>query len=184
MILLVAFAAGCANRVVPPAEVVRPATVYVADHGKHSSLLLPDGRGGYVQYAFGDWRCFALNRNRWHDYLRAALASDGSALGRERHPTTRPATLARRTRARLTPITVERADAEWLRMDLDARFDAGVDEAVDNRFVRMALVPYDGELGRYSLVNQCNHATSRWLRRLGCRSPRGATFSRFVVVDD
>ena len=176
-------AAGCANRVVPPDEVVRPATVYVADHGKHSSLLLPDGRGdGYVEYAFGDWQVFALNQNTWHEYLRAALVGGRSTLGREPHPTTRPTALARRIAARLTPVRVERADAEWLRTDLDAYFAAQAQGAVDNRLVDLTLVPDDGTLGRYSVLNQCNTATARWLRRLGCRVSRPAIFSDFRVA--
>lgn len=189
VVVLCLFAGGCVNRVVAPVEVIAPATVYVADHGKHSSLLLPDGPAvpgdGYVQYAFGDWRCFVLNENSLLDYLRAAVLSNESALGRELHPTTRPTQLRRRVRATLTPLTVESADVSLLRRQLEAHWHRRSDEAVDNRTVRMVLVPYgDGPHQRYSFLNHCNHATSRWLRRLGVQSPRAATFSRFVVTTD
>ena len=44
----------------------------------------------------------------------------------------------------------------------------------------MTLVPYDGGQSRYSAVNQCNHATARWLRAMGCRVSGPALFSRFA----
>ena len=187
--LLAALCGGCVNRVTQPVELVRPVTIYIADSGgKHSSLLLPDkaaaaGSEGYVHYAFGDWRCFALNKNGPLDYLRAAVASDRSALGREHLPTTRPDELRRLTAADLVPVVVEDADVSLLRRQLEARFANGEAEAVDNRTVRMTLVPLDdGPNRRYSIFNQCNTMTSRWLRRLNCASPRTALLGRFEVA--
>jgi hypothetical protein len=178
VLLVLSTAGGCVNRVTRPAVTIAPVRIYVADHGLHSSLLLPK-KDGYVQYAFGDWRPFAMNHNSLLEYARAAFFSNRSALGREPHPTTRPAELRRRTRARLLAIDVERADAEWLRMSLESEFARNRDAAVDNRQVRMSLIPYDGPQRRYSLWNNCNHATSRWLRRMHVGSPRWAMFSRF-----
>ena len=189
ILMIAACLGGCANRVTPPDELVSPVTVYVADHGKHSSLLLPaaepvpPGGPAYVQYAYGAWHCFALNNNGWRDYLRVALMTDRGALGREPIFESSRADLARRLKARVTPLAVERADAEWLRIRLDAAFDARAGEAIDNRLVTMMLVPYDGPNARYSLLNHCNHTTSRWLRQLGVRSPAWATGSRFEAGD-
>ncbi len=182
-------AGGCVNRVTGPGELVAPVTVYVADHGKHSSLLLPasgpalPGEPRFFQYAYGDWHCYALNNNAWHDYLRAAFLSGGSALGREPVLADEPAEIARVVKARLTPLRVERSDADWLRRRLDAAFARRADEAIDNRWVSMTLVPYDGPNARYSLLNQCNHTTSRWLRELNVASPRAVLWSRFELRD-
>ena len=188
LLLVLLTAGGCVNRITQPVELITPVTIYVADSGgKHSSLLLPDkaaaaGSEGYVHYAFGDWRCFALNKNGPLDYLRAAVASDRSALGREHLPTTRPDELRRLTAADLVPVVVEDADVSLLRRQLEARFARHSDEAIDNRTVRMTLVPLDdGPNRRYSIFNQCNTVTSRWLRRLNCVSPQAALLARFEV---
>lgn len=186
-LLLVAGTAGCVNRIRPPKNVADPVIVYVADHGKHSSLLLPDGdvlpaADGYVQYGFGDWVAFVENDNSMRSYLRAAFISARSALGREVHETTDPAQLRRRVAARrLEPVTVERSAANALRTDLERHWHARAAQAVDNRNVRMILVPYHGPNARYSLWNHCNHTTARWLRRLDCTVWRMAMFSSFRV---
>ena len=177
---------GCTTGIVPPAAVREPAIVYVADHGKHSSILLPDGDvlegDGYLQYAFGDWRAFVLNDNSLCSYLRAAFFSGKSALGREPHPTTRPAELSRRIGVRrLSPVTVEASEVETLRAELERLWIVGKAEQIDNRPVRMSLVPYRGPNGRYAVWNQCNHFTARWLRRMGCEVGRPALFSDFRV---
>ena len=189
--LLVLASLSCVNRIRPPSNVADPVTVYVADHGKHSSLLLPAGNaageaaGGarYLQYAFGDWGAFAENRNSLPSYLRAALFSRRSALGREAHPTDDPALLRGRVRAvRLTAVVVERAAAARLRDALEREWTARSSEALDNRQVRMVLVPYAGPNARYALWNHCNHATARWLRHLGCGVWRPAMFSAFRLT--
>lgn len=183
---LLFWSTGCTNLVHPPREVNDPVTVYVADHGKHSSLLLP-GRGdvvagGYVQYAYGDWRAFVENDNSWRSYLRAAFVSRKSALGRRVHHESDPAKLRRRIAAlRLESVTVERAAADSLRRELEAAWHSRAAEAVDNPLVRLTLVPYEGPNWRYSLLNHCNHTTARWLRRLGCGVWRPAMVSHFRV---
>ncbi|MGD8699334.1 MAG: hypothetical protein PVJ43_08595, partial [Gemmatimonadales bacterium] len=45
----------CTNVIVPPAEPLAPQTVFVIDHGRHASLVLPAPDSGLVRYAFGDW---------------------------------------------------------------------------------------------------------------------------------
>lgn len=188
LLLLLHGAGGCVNRVHAPERVEQPVTVYVADHGKHSSLLLPAGdiltEPGYVQYAFGDWKAFVENDNSMGSYVRAAFRSSRSAIGRETHATTNPAILARRVRAVvLEPVTVEAQRVRSLRLELEGYWAERADETVDNRQVRMRFVVYDGPNRRYSLWNQCNHTTARWLRRLDCRVWKPAMFSRFRVME-
>ena len=181
-------ATGCVNQVRPPREVDDPVTVYVADHGKHSSLLLPDGGvlqedDGYIQYAYGDWKTFAMNDNRLGSYARAALFSRRSALGREVHATTDPALLQQGISARrLEAVQVDRRKVQLLRDELEAFWHSTSAESVDNRHVRMTLVPYRGPNARYALWNHCNHMTARWLRRLDCRVWRGSMLSNFQVT--
>ena len=54
--ILAAFTvSGCAMTFRPPVYPENPVTVVVLDHGRHSSLVLPRGDGGSVEYAYGEW---------------------------------------------------------------------------------------------------------------------------------
>jgi len=46
LILIATGAGGCATTVVPPPHPFEPVPVFLTDYGRHSSLLLPDPRGG------------------------------------------------------------------------------------------------------------------------------------------
>src|SRR5437763_2604598 len=39
---------GCGGTIVPPASPAHPVTVYVADYGRHSTLIMPTDDGGMV----------------------------------------------------------------------------------------------------------------------------------------
>jgi hypothetical protein len=171
---------GCANRLTPPQELIEPVTVHVVDHGRHSSLLLPDGRGGTAMYSFGEWRAFALNRNTWHDYARALFGGHGT-LGRASFATTEPNRLQQYIGGELIPLRVERTEAELLLMRLAVSWEVRAAEAVDNRRVGLRLVPYTPPGGLYWGLNNCNHATSRWLRSLSVDAPKAAVFSNWTT---
>src|SRR5436189_530501 len=79
---VVALVGGCATRVVPPANPVNPVAVYITDYGRHSSILLPMGDGHLVEYSYGDWEFYALNRYKWYIGATKLVLSDGSGLGR------------------------------------------------------------------------------------------------------
>ena len=71
--VLAALSLGCATRVVPPRAIVSPVTVYIADYGRHSSLILPTDTGCLAEYAYGDWRFYALNQYRWYWGMTALI---------------------------------------------------------------------------------------------------------------
>ena len=175
--VLVACLGGCANVITPPTGVTDPATIYVADYGKHAALLLPHERGGYVEWAYGDWDVFVDNRNAWPSYADAFFASDGAALGRRRDDPFEPDAL-RQAGIRLTPVTVERAAAAEVMRRLDAKWAAGVATRRDNPFVRLTFVRVPE---RYWLGHTCNDAVAKWLRLAGCRVTGSGLVSRFVV---
>src|SRR5437016_69566 len=77
---LVLLSSGCAS-VYPQPKPTRPTAVYIADYGIHSSLIIPNGDGRYVEYAFGDWYYAALNHCWPNDALGALLVSAKSTLG-------------------------------------------------------------------------------------------------------
>lgn len=51
--------AGCVAHVQPPRVERGAQKVFLVDHGRHPSLVLPHGEGRAVRYAYGDWKWFA-----------------------------------------------------------------------------------------------------------------------------
>lgn len=152
------------------------------DHGRHASLALPAGDGGWLRYAYGDWRYYAQMKTAPWDGMAALLWPTPAALGRRRlpGPTTR-AGLRAQLRVgvqAMYPIAVPRGRLERLRRQLQERFRAAAgtplyNPVYDLRFVR--------EGRRYDLLHNSNQEVARWLRALGCEVHGSALFSRWRV---
>src|SRR5436305_9556057 len=82
VLIVVALVGGCATRIVPPAAPSNPVAVYVTDYGRHSSILLPMGDGHLMEYSYGDWEYYALNKYKWYIGATKLIMSDASGLGR------------------------------------------------------------------------------------------------------
>jgi hypothetical protein len=182
LILAMLWMGGCATTIVPPHSPSNPTVVAVTDYGRHSSLLIPDARGaGSVEYAFGDWRWFAEQRNSPVDGCGALFFSAQATLGRMR--------LERRIDSpdlakilgadRVLLFHVSGGDVTALRRELDDRFTARADTAVFNPKLNLFFVP---DPGRYSLWRNCNHVTAEWLEALGCRIKGSAITSNFRLA--
>lgn len=174
--------AGCGATVRPPIAVDRPTTIYLVAEGRHSSILLPlrsparspFAGGEFVEYTFGDWRWFVEVDTRWHVGLRAMLGSPRSTFGRRTTDAPPPAAHA---------ITVDRRRADALQIELEARFTRGAWRTpggpVYNADYDLWFVD-DAE--PYHVLNNCNHLTARWLRRLGCVVRGAAITNDFRVL--
>jgi hypothetical protein len=183
VLLLVTAGAGCSATIVPPAKVSDPVDVFVADYGRHSSLLLPtpvDQVMNYTEYAFGDWRWFAEGDTQWTVAVTAMVHSRQATLGRRQ--VTRPDANApddeiRFARAvecdKLIRIRCSRESVTKLSRELDERFVRAAQPpgiVIHSDYSELDHVK-DGE-GYWALHN-CNHVTAEWLRQLGC-DVRGA----------
>ncbi|MCS7033502.1 MAG: DUF2459 domain-containing protein [Phycisphaerae bacterium] len=163
-LLTLLLVAGCTTLVTPPQHVEKPVTVFLKLDAAHSAVLLPRSETDYVEYSFGAFRWFALGDTRWPVGVASLLGLMRSTL----QATTveirdgLPLTVAQHG---VLPLRVERARAEALRMELDARFLRQVDTYHYNDRYNMSFVQ-DRE--HYWFLNNCNQVTARWLRRLGC----------------
>ncbi|MGY6550840.1 MAG: hypothetical protein ACXIT4_02975 [Erythrobacter sp.] len=154
---------GCQHRIHPPDDVADPVTVFVVDYGRHASLVLPH-EDSLVEWSWGDWNWFALDRTGVFDGVRAVFGSSRSTLGR------RDLARAQGTQelaARLgatgaLSLDVERARADALLEELENRWLLGRNEAVKHPSGRV-FVP---EEARYSLFNNSVHEVVRWLEAL------------------
>ncbi|HSU65391.1 MAG TPA: DUF2459 domain-containing protein [Tepidisphaeraceae bacterium] len=179
--LLVLLLSGCAATVYPQPTPLRPTAVYVADYGIHSSLLMPNYDGRYVEYAFGDWNFAAMNHCWPQDALGALLVSFQSALGR-RYITPEPGqTLPKPTHPephQLQVIYASDADVRRVVLELDARFRRSGSPAVHNSENGFDYVK---DTEHYWVANNCNHLTARCLREMGCDVRGLVVLSRFDV---
>ncbi len=165
LLLAVLVLGGCQHVIEPPATVSDPVRVFVIDYGRHASLALPKEDSGLVEWSWGDWNWFALERTGLPDGLQALFASPRSTLSRRELTRAQDAEeLAARVGAEeLLSFDVERERARALQRHLELRWLRRRREAVAHRSGR-TFVPDDS---RYSLFNNSVHELVRWLEALG-----------------
>jgi hypothetical protein len=180
--LVFALAGGCAVTVHPQPRVLDPVAVYVADYGVHSSLLLPNGDGRYVEYCFGDWGYSAENHCWPQDALGALLVSQESAFGRrfvQPEPGKDEPMPVHPAPHHMDRVFASRQDVNRLLHNLGERYQRGAAKIVvhnpdnDTDYVR--------DTEHYSALNNCNHLTARSLQTLGCRIEGLTALSHFRV---
>lgn len=183
LVALTLLFSGCTSVVVlqPPAPVdTRP--IFLLDHGRHPSLILPVGDSAVVRYAYGEWRWYA---KRQTDVLRAVPAilwPTRGAIGRRVLAAAPDSAAVRRAvRVAIEHIYVLEAEAEAIggvRARLDSLFEAHratmlYSEAYDLEFVHHPS-PYSG-------LRTSNQVIAVWLGELGFRVHGPAVWSRWMV---
>lgn len=182
VLLLLLLLAGCAGRLTPPAEVRDPVTVYLLDHGRHASLVVPCCEGGVVRYSYGDWQWYVEGRRHLLSAIGALLWPTPGALGRRAHEElAAPEELGRVAPegiARIYPLRVERSRVVGFRRRLDSHFRAG-QGVVDSAEFDLAFVRYPRA---YWLVHQSNLVVADWLDELGVTVQGFPWLSRWRVT--
>lgn len=174
------FAVGCAPHITPPMVPKNAVTVFVADYGRHSSLLLPDEKGGLVEFAWGDYQWFAENHTGNADGLAALFWSGGSTLGRRQLPTLLPhdELMHSLSATRLLSFVADADKAAAVREELTERFNRHGDTIIYNESSHVYFVRDDEH---YWFAHNCNHLTADWLRELGCRVDGWVLYSNFEI---
>ncbi|TVQ31666.1 MAG: DUF2459 domain-containing protein [Phycisphaeraceae bacterium] len=160
-------AVGCGATIKPPADPSNPATVYIIDYGRHTSLVLPRESGEHVEYSYGEWSWYAKNRTGALHVFRTLLIPSQGALGRRIHdgPPEEEALRREFVFDRIRPIIVEAEATQALVNRLDERFEEGLDTLIYNELHDLRFV-HDPD--RYTFFNNCNPVLASWLRELGC----------------
>jgi hypothetical protein len=181
MALLTLFLGGCGGTILPPAHVRNPVPVYVADYGRHSTILLPTPNGGLVEYAFGDWGWLAAFHRGFLNMFGALFFSQGSTLGRRYfRQTPEPGVSIDPAHIKhFVSFDADRDRVEALRQELDAAWESRGDTVVPTHDSDGFLYVRSDE--RYNLLHNCNHVTARWLRELGCEVKGPTITSKFKV---
>lgn len=181
VVLTLACLAGCSATIVPPAHPVDPVPVFVTDYGRHSSVVMPDVDGHLVEYAWGDWDWFALEKTSIWNGILALFCSEGAALGTRRLDASPdnpdlPHVLACE---HLLRFDADRARVDGLLQSLHARFERHIDTEVYNRAASLTLVRDDEH---YAGWHNCNHVTAEWLKDLGCSIEGTPMTSKFKLA--
>jgi len=161
---------GCQITVEPPGSPEEPVMVYILDHGRHSSLVLPqDQGGGLVRYSYGDWQWYALGREGLYRGAAALFWPTQAALGRrELAAAATPQDLRRVVAVGMEavhPVQVASRRAAELHKTLHALFERRQAEAVWNTDYDLEFAPHPAP---YSLFRNSNSVVAGWLRELGC----------------
>lgn len=165
--------------IIPPADPADPVTVHVVDYGFHSRLVLPDGDGKLIQYAYGDWNYFALNQQDWSDGAAALLVPTQGTLGRRKFSNiTELRQMIDRGDNTLLNFEVAGAKAIQLLASLDERFNRNINTRVENPLIEMTLVQDDQD---YTLFHNSNHELVLWLKDLDCRVEGFVMWANFQV---
>ena len=175
--------AGCTTRITPPANVHDPVNVYLLDHGRTCSLVLPIDGDRFVRYAYGDWRWYALDNTSLFSGFRAVMWPTPGALGRREFVDLPRADVVRQRVTIETEhqyeIAVERAKVRSLHAKLTSLFHQNADTLTPSRSAALEFVHHPR---RYWLAHNSNHAAADWLRQLGCKV-RGPTLLSTWRVD-
>jgi hypothetical protein len=158
---------GCAWTVRAPSAVADPVPVWITEYGKHCRVALPAGDSTFTEYGFGEWHYYALEERGWLSVLRAGSGFGTGAFSRRTLVAAPDGTLGPRQTGgtRSERVKVERAQAESLRRQLDARWERN---RGDVRVRQRDGVPVSRDPAAYHLFGNSNHATANWLRQLGC----------------
>lgn len=176
---------GCTSTItVPAAAPEDPVPVYLLDHGRHSSIVLPRSEDDLVRYAYGDWEWYAQMRTGPLRAFPTLLVRGQATLGRREFPGPRTtANVRRQVRIFIQDmweLEVEREAADALRGRLDGLHDEHRDTLEFNQLYDLEFVHHPEP---YSLMHNSNHVTAQWLRELGLDVRMRNVLSRWRVIE-
>lgn len=175
LVLLATLCSGCGMTITPPAGVSDTVEVYVADHGIHTSLVLPRDDGTLTEYSFSRFDWAALDQDQWYRSLPAILIPGPGTLGTREFPG--PSTCENLLHQfelanteppvqKLYPVPVSAARCREVLAHLDQRWQSEKDTQVFNA---KRGTHYVKDAAQYSIMHNCNMEVCGWLRELGCR---------------
>ncbi len=172
---------GCATTIVPPEEPPAPTSVFVVDFGRHTSLLLPSRPdGSLVEYAYGEWKWFALDESRSYRVIPTLFWPTHGTLGRRALFVAPDRDAIRRAVPceDVLEVVVAAEDALSLAARLEAQFEEHCDSVHYQPLYDLDFVPSEKA---FHLFHNCNGVVADWLRELGCDVRGAAVFASFVV---
>lgn len=171
-LILIIFASligsGCSGRITPPHPPEIPRTVFILDHGHHSSLIIEDKQGDIARYSYGDWQYYAEGKTGFWSGLRALLTPTKAGLGRKQ--LAGPATIENVRNqlkvaiANAISIEVEAKAVDDLQLKIEKIYRQNQGQQIYHGTFDLYFVPYPKP---YSFWHNSNHMLGHWLSELG-----------------
>ena len=165
---------GIPTTVVPPRP-ADPATVYLVDYGRTTTLVLTVAENKMVAYAYGDWTYYALRKQGPVESVAALLWPTQGTLGRKEINGPPDVETVRRELGlgleEIHQFDVERHALARLQAKLDGIYHDRLGTAVESYGMTFVHHPEP-----YTYWSNSNHMTAGWLRELGCET-RGPAFA-------
>jgi hypothetical protein len=181
--LWLVFLSGCGFIITPPPLPSNPAQVFLLDHGRHSSLVLPSDNET-IRYSYGDWDWYVLNQRGIRKASRALFQSTPAALARQKLSAVPQKKSVRRAVQvpieNIFSITVEVDKIVSLKARLEHIFAENRQQLYHDPSYGMDFVPYPEP---YSLGHNSNQVVAQWLRELGAEVRGGGPFSRWKLSE-
>lgn len=180
LLICIGLLAGCSNRLLPRANLEEPVQVHLMDHGRHPSLLLPNGGDGWTRYVYGEWRWYADDDTGFWRGIQAMLWPTQAAIGRrsiDHLPRPGRSEAIPEGFLRLYSFEVAAWRAETLRKRLDSHFDEPERQTFQPRY-NLYFVPYPAS---YWVFNQSNQVMKHWLEELGVEVHGPSLFSEWQL---
>lgn len=190
MILRLAFAAvlfillsGCGALVVGPAQVSgEQRTVYLLDHGRHSTLLLTAADQSRLRYAYADWAWYVDEDAGLKTGFDAMVRASRAALGRQRLAAAQPG----ENLASVVGVGIEQAYAfqvdaarvDELVVSLEHLYHSSTDEPHHSSRRNLSFVEYPQA---YRFSQNSNHKVAAWLGKLGVSVSGNPAIGRWRV---
>ncbi|UCC81827.1 MAG: hypothetical protein JSW46_12545 [Gemmatimonadota bacterium] len=156
--------------------------MFLLDHGRHASLVLPGRDGGVVRYAYGDWRYYAQREMGVSEASAAVLWPTRAGLGRRQLRGPSAAASVRRQLGvwveGLYEVIVDAGRIEALLIRLDSVHEANLETRIYNAAYDLEFVHHPSV---YWALHNSNEVVAVWLKELGCRVRRPVIFSNWTV---
>ena len=183
-LLLPALLGACGFTVIPPPSPANPVPVFLLDHGRHASLVLPEDQG-MVRYSYGDWDWYAMRRTGAIEGSRALVGPNPGGLSRKVLAVSPTEDALRRalpmTVENIFRMRVEAGNAARLRERLEAIFSANRETLHHNPDYGIDFVRHPEP---YSLSNNSNTVVAGWLRELGAEVRGRGPLSDWKILQD
>lgn len=175
--------AGCGAVVVGPGEIDGESrTVYLLEHGRHSSLMLTADDQTRIRYAYADWAWYVDDEAGLRTGLNAMLRQSRSALGRQRLPAAQPdERLADVVGVGIEEVHAFEADAskvDQLINSLEAMFLARAEAPYYSPKRHLTFVEHPEP---YTFSKNSNHRVADWLREVGVKVDGNPAVGRWQV---
>ncbi len=183
-ILLPTLLGGCGFTVTPPPSPANPVPLFLLDHGRHASLVLPADEG-MVRYSYGDWEWYAMSRTGAIEGSRALVGPNPAALSRKVLSVSPTEQVLRQALPMVIEhaflIPVEAKNAARLRERLENLFFENRETLHHNPAYGIDFVKHPDP---YSLNHNSNTVVAGWLRELGAEVRGSGPFSDWKILQD